>query len=399
MRKRICIISFSIVAHDARVLRQVEYLSPHYDVTLIGHGNRPKLNLAFQYVSIPRFTKISKLLAFPWLVLGKVSSAVYEHWYWSRNRHQRGLQALIEARPDVIHANDWDTLPIAVEAANRTNAKVVTDLHEYAPLQFGNRLLRRIFFAPLIRHMLHKYASYTSAAITVCNPIAQRYKEEFGINAIIVRNIPSRVPVSEIEQHIDNKCIRLIHHGGALRDRGLEAMIEGVAEADERFTLDLMLLPDQPKYLEELRRLAAARDPKRIRFIDPVLPSEIAKRLSHYSIGLSIIQPKNYNYLMALPNKLFDYIGSGLAVLVGPSPAMAEIVHHYGVGVVTSSFEPSAIAQALNSLTVEKIIEMRRAARLAANELNADREMAKLVDLYGSLLGAEVSSVKQDKAQ
>jgi hypothetical protein len=40
-RPTICIISFSPIARDARVLRQIDYLAPHYDLAVLGHGASP----------------------------------------------------------------------------------------------------------------------------------------------------------------------------------------------------------------------------------------------------------------------------------------------------------------------------------------------------------------------
>ena len=36
--KSICIISMSPVARDIRVLRQIKYLAPYYNLTVIGYG-------------------------------------------------------------------------------------------------------------------------------------------------------------------------------------------------------------------------------------------------------------------------------------------------------------------------------------------------------------------------
>lgn len=43
MRKLMCILSSSSIARDARVLRQIEYLLPHYQVTAVVYGEAPDL--------------------------------------------------------------------------------------------------------------------------------------------------------------------------------------------------------------------------------------------------------------------------------------------------------------------------------------------------------------------
>ena len=99
--------------------------------------------------------------------------------------------------------------------------------------------------------------------------------------------------------------------------------------------------------------------------------------------------PISYNNHMALPNRFFDFMMAGLAVCVGPSPAMQQIVEQYGYGFATPSFEPSDIAVALNSQTPDRIVQMQKAAREAAKILNAENEMQKLKDYYLSLLAAD----------
>jgi glycosyltransferase involved in cell wall biosynthesis len=146
-----------------------------------------------------------------------------------------------------------------------------------------------------------------------------------------------------------------------------------------------MLMNDHPGYLEELKQLASEIAPGRVFFRDPVKPSEIVRTVAEYDIGLCVITPTTYNFLMMLPNKLFEYIQAGLAVITGPSPAMREVVRAHDIGVCTPSFEPHTVAEALNQLSMEQIEQFRKAARAAASTLNADVEMAKIVAIYQEL--------------
>lgn len=162
-------------------------------------------------------------------------------------------------------------------------------------------------------------------------------------------------------------------------------MIKTIALADERFTLDFMLMNHHLGYLEELKQLASKIAPGKVFFRDPVKPSEIVRTVAEYDIGLCVITPSTYNFLMMLPNKLFEYIQAGLAVIVGPSPAMVDVVRPHGLGVCVPSFEPRDVAEALNQLTVDKIELFRKASRIASRTLNADVEMAKIVAIYQNL--------------
>ena len=125
--------------------------------------------------------------------------------------------------------------------------------------------------------------------------------------------------------------------------------------------------------------------PGRVFFHEPVPPEDIVLRISEYDAGFYIL-PLNYNNLVALPNKFLDFISAGLAVCIGPSPAMAEIARNYRLGVVSPTFEPEDMAVLLNSTSAGEWEAMRKNAKKAAAELNAQIEMKKLVDICVRLL-------------
>src|SRR5262249_15284488 len=161
-----------------------------------------------------------------------------------------------------------------------------------------------------------------------------------------VYNAPTPVDLPDRSTAMNPARVRLIHHGYAQRGRGLDNMIKTIALADERFTLDFMLMNHHLGYLEELKQLASKIAPGKVFFRDPVKPSEIVRTVAEYDIGLCVITPSTYNFLMMLPNKLFEYIQAGLAVMVGPSPAMVDVVRPHGLGVCVPSFEPRDVAEA-----------------------------------------------------
>jgi glycosyltransferase involved in cell wall biosynthesis len=146
-----------------------------------------------------------------------------------------------------------------------------------------------------------------------------------------------------------------------------------------------MLVGSSP-YVDQLRKLAAQVAPDRVFFHEPVPPAQIVARIHEYDVGFYLLEPSNYNNAMGTPNKLFDFLAAGLAVCIGPSPAMADLVRQYGVGAVATSFEPADVAQTLNDLTAEQIEQMQAAAREASQSFNADTEMAKVIQLCRQLL-------------
>lgn len=383
MRKHVCLISFSPIHRDGRVLRQIEYLAPHYDLTVIGYGTAPKYDV--EWIPIDRhLTLPDKVMTSLLLMAGRLVPAIYDYRYWHRPHYAQAWERMQGRQWDAFYANEWAAVPLAVRAAEANGAPVVYDAHEFSPLEQEHDPGWRLFYSPMIRYLLQRYTPHISAAITVCQPIAERYAQEFGFQPMLVLNTPKPVEVPEHE--VDPDCIRLVHHGNAQNDRRLEIMIEAMVHANERYHLYFMLVEQEPGCLERLKRLAAQIAPERVTFVDPVHPMQIVPTLAQYDLGLALMYPSNYNNRMALPNKFFEAINAGLGVLVGQSPAMIEIVEQYQCGVIAPSFEPRDLAATLNRLTAEEITRMRAAARRAGQVFNADTQTAKLVDLFQSLL-------------
>lgn len=411
MRKSICILAFSQIARDARVLRQIKYLLPLYDLIIIGYGAPPDFLTGSSHIiwkqlgnqsrpSIPNLMyvirnhdcnnirlryrilrKINQLINRILSTLGIVIPRLYEAWYWRQPNNQEAWLHALDTRCDVYHANDWDMLPIASRAARKNHSRLVLDLHEYAPLEYEENP-RWWKSKRLITYMLRKYSRQADASITVAQPIAERYRAEFGLNPTVIMNTPERLSIeSEVRTNIP---LKLIHHGGASRLRHPELMIETIARCNELYSLHFMFLPNA--YVEELKHMADKIAPGRVFFHDSVPPDEITRELSQYDIGFYILPPTNYNNLVALPNKFLDFICAGLAVCIGPSPSMAEIVNKYALGVVGDSFKPEDIASLLNKTTSQQWLDMKQAARIAASELNAGTEMKKLIDIYARML-------------
>ncbi|MCA6414340.1 MAG: glycosyltransferase family 4 protein, partial [Cytophagales bacterium] len=380
--KRILVISFSDLNHDARVSRQVDFIKDNYLVTVAAYGGQENKGYELIPITKTQFTFAHKLFSSFFLLTrwhGKAYSLLYQL--------SSIEEALRQKMFDLIIANDVESLPFAFSL--KTNAKIIFDAHEYAPRHFEDRLTWRIFFQPFNIHLCKKYIPQVDAMITVGKGLANEYEKNFGVRPTIITNATwySDIKPSKI---VDRK-VRLIHHGGSTPSRKLELMIEMMTYLDDRFTLDLMLIVPQlasaktSNYINTLKQLAANDD--RIRFLSPLRSNELVSFLNQYDIGVFLLPPVNFNYANTLPNKLFDFIQARLAIAIGPTPEMAEIVNHYDIGVVAENFTAKALADKLSTLTTERLNGLKLNAEKAAIELTAERNKEKLEEIIGSLLG------------
>ena len=283
----------------------------------------------------------------------------------------------------LIVANDIDTLPVAL--MYRGEAKVLYDAHEYAPRQLESWFLWRFFMQEYKTNLCRTRIPQVDAMTTVGPAIAEEFACSFGVDPAVVLNAPHYHKSPYTPRSGDT--IRMVHHGGALRLRKLEVMIDAMAGLDDRFRLDFMLISNSSGYLPELKKRASS-DP-RIRFLSPVEPTKIVERLSGYDVGLHSLPPYSFNARYALPNKFFDFIQARLCVAIGPSPEMMRIVEQHGCGVVAKDFTAQALADTLRTLDRQKVEACRRASDVAAAELCYERSAEVLLDTARRLLGLD----------
>jgi len=173
--------------------------------------------------------------------------------------------------------------------------------------------------------------------------------------------------------------IRLVHHGGAIPSRQLETMIETMRHLDDRYTLDFILVPSVPRYLESLKALAAGD--ARIRFLPPAPMHELPGILNAYDAGIYLLPPNNFNNRYSLPNKFFEFVQARLTIAVGPSPEMAALVRRHDLGVVAEDFTPRSFARAISGLDRERIAAHKARSHAAARELSFENAAAALMQL------------------
>lgn len=375
---RVCILAYSEVSRDARVLRQVEHLATQCELVVGGWGDLAIPGVRFH--SLPRhFGRLTRLAGYGLLLLGRFWPGAYGVWFRLRPYHVEARRVAEQERCDVYYANDWVTLPAAWAGARRHAGKLVFDAHEYSPLEWESSALWRFLYRPFVLHVLREHAAHMDAAITVSQPIADRYAAEYPIRPTVILNAPAitAAPPMPAEETSSDGVLRLVHHGSAVPERRMERMIDAIALARGRCTLDFMLVGDAT-YIGALRRYADARAPGRVRFRDAVLPRDIVPALAGYDLGFYLLDTDMFNHAMAMPNKIFDFVAAGLGVIIGPSPAMRELATRHGFGRAAESNDAGAVARLLDSLTASDVRAMKAAARRARAELNATVEMAKL---------------------
>jgi glycosyltransferase involved in cell wall biosynthesis len=380
---RILIISLSDISSDARVLKQVKLLSRYYSVDTLSRGESKvsgvrsyKFELGTPYnLPIPEKAK-RFIFRKVFLLFGRYDKYLENSFVVE----PRFFDELREKKYSLIIVNDLITLPFAFKI--KGNAKIYFDAHEYYPKEFEDVPRWRILFQKHIDNLCKIYIPKVDAMTTVCESIALEYEKNYGVRPEVVMNA-SPYKENLYPSNISNP-IKIVHHGNTIPSRKLELMIEMMKYLDERYELDLFLVPTNLQYLNKLKEVA--KNYKRVKVLPPIPYENLIENLNKYDIGVYILPPDNFNHRYALPNKIFDFVQARLCIAVSPSPEMARIVRDYKLGVIADDFSPRSLADKISSLSGDDIMYYKMQSHKWARKLSAEEEDKKTLKIVQKLI-------------
>jgi glycosyltransferase involved in cell wall biosynthesis len=383
---KVCLLAVSVIADDPRVRRSADALAAAgHDVSAVGLGGAasPAPSWPIATVDRPRSRVALGLLAARLLTVDVVPGLA-ERVYWSFATHRQLLARALETRADVYHANDWDTLPVAVRAARETGGRVVYDSHELA-VEESDRPAWRLLFPRYIRRLEGDHIGEAAAVITVAEGIADSLQEQYGLatRPTVVRNMP---PYVATEYRPPGSEIVVLYQGLLNPDKGVDRLIRSVHlwRPDFRLVIRGSGAPKYEAHLHSLASECSARE--RIAFLPPVAMTElVAAAASTADVGIHPLPAVNRQTRYALPNKLFEYAMAGLALCVSGAPEMRRVVEQHDLGVTFPDAEPETIADIVNALLPETIARYKQNALAAAHDLSWDVEKARLLEVYAGL--------------
>ena len=377
--KKILVISFSKIHQDGRVFRQIRSLSENYNfVTVIGYSN-PNID-QIEFWKVPQIEiRIVKKLFFLILLKFKFFN-IYSRTEPRFINLKKIWKSQIHNNFDLIIANDVESLFPTIYLSQE-KIPVFFDAHEYFPEQKSSNLWKFIWHSYrdwLGKNYLHK----VSKMCTVSENIRQEYISKYSVDSFLMPNAKEFYNLTPVP--VENDKIKIVHHGMAIRERGLHLLLKLLKLLDTRFTLDLFLVEGDDGYLSEIEEEVSNLPKATLHKGIPV--AEIPIVLNQFDIGVHLIPPINFNQKNCLPNKYFEFIQARLALATGPTPDMQRLTDKYKLGLVSENFNPSSLANLLNTKTSIEIYQYKKNSHKIARDLSFERYSTRFIDEIKNIL-------------
>ncbi len=291
---------------------------------------------------------------------------------------------LLFKKCDLLVSNDLDTLLPNYLVKKIRNKKLVYDSHEYytgVPELEGRKFVQNTWKC-VEKWIFPKIQDI----ITVNDSIAKLYKDEYGKELTVVRNIPPIQKQNEYkskkELGIDeNKFIILLQGAGINIDRGVEEAVIAMKLVEN----SIFYIIGDGDVIDVLKRIVIENMlSQKVVFIPKQPMDKLFQYTVHADIGLTLDKDTNINYRYSLPNKLFDYIQAGIPVLASPLLEVKKIIQQYDIGQITDNHNPEHIAAKINQMLddPEKLKKYKDNSQKAAKELCWENEENKLVNIF-----------------
>jgi glycosyltransferase involved in cell wall biosynthesis len=132
----------------------------------------------------------------------------------------------------------------------------------------------------------------------------------------------------------------------------LEVVLQAAAQLMEETEIVFLLVGDG-KEKRKLQEKAQALELKNVCFLPPVSKQAMAEVLAAADAGLAILKPLEL-YRTTYPNKVFDYMAAGRAVLLAIDGVARQVVEEAQAGLFVEPGNPAALAEAVKTLADDR---------------------------------------------
>lgn len=262
---------------------------------------------------------------------------------------------LLTQKPDTICAIDLDTILPCYFISRLKKIPRIYDAHEY----FTE--LKEVRTRPTVKRFwlaIEKFAvPRFRLGYTVSDGLAAAFREKYGRNYSVIRNLPVLIPQAESPR--ENI---LVYQGAVNEGRGFEILIPAM----KNIPYPLVICGDG-NFMENLKALVIANQvEEKVILKGMLLPAELRAIAATATLGIGLAEKEGINQYHALPNKFLEYMHAGLPQVAMDFPEYQKINNQYRIAILLGELSVGTVANCITEI-------MRNQALLQEMQENAIR--------------------------
>lgn len=359
-------VTHTDVTDDSRIEKQLKFLNSldGYAVSCI-FVKSPNYNSEYEIVGVAHISKRLLLSKMKWLpriprhIINMLEITVYI------------IANGLRIRPSIVHAHDALVLPAATILSVLTGAVLIYDAHELESDKNGQTSFMRVGTLLIEKICWPRVDKF----ITVSKAIQSWYFKAFSekdseviLNSPVTQNF-SRTSYLRERFAIDNASLIFIYIGYLSNGRGIDHILEAFSAGDNK---NHVVFLGEGSLKEKVVDYSARFN--NIHYHAPVPHADVVKIASSADVGLCLIENVSTSDYFSLPNKLFEYLFSGLKVIGSDFPEIKRIIYDYNAG-VTCDNNSKALLTALSRVDLAQELK-------SVSDLSWNAQVAKLRYLY-----------------
>lgn len=290
----------------------------------------------------------------------------------------------IEIDADIYHFHDPELIPTGLKLKQK-GKKVIYDVHEdvaktILSKQYINKHLRKI--TSNIYQRYENYAVKKFDYVIAATPFITKRLKKVNSNTITINNYPILSELFSNELKTDKKS-QFSYVGGISVNRGVLEVLDAAKDIKGvvKFAGPISSEKTQNLLVKSLN----------VNYLSIINRKEVKDLLEESLAGVVTFLPEP-NHVNAQPNKMFEYMSAGIAVIGSDFPLWKEIIEGNRCGICVNPKSSKEIASAMNYLldNPDEANEMGERGRRAIEEkYNWEQEEKKLLKVYGELLSSK----------
>ena len=316
---------------------------------------------------------------------------------WKRVADRRKIRKEIwkrirKSNADIYHFHDPELIWIGIKAKILLKKRLVYDVHEHYPRAILDKQWIPLIFRRPVSVVFNIFeficGRFFDGVIFTTRIIGKRFSLK---KSICINNYPLMIDFKN-----DSQCEKknqIIYVGGISKIRGFVELIKAFQLVTSEHYPNLKLVVIGKYFEEQFEKevnelISNLKIGEKIKFLHYLPYLQIMPFIAQSKIGIVTYLPYSNN-VVCLPNKLFEYMVCGTAVLASDFELYREVVEYAQCGLVVDPTNPDEIAKNMVIMLsdVDKLKSMGKNGRGAVlKKYNWKFEEEKLLDFYKKLL-------------